>query len=426
MECLPRTFQDAIIITRRLGYRLLWIDSLCILQDDEDDWKHEAASMGRVYGNSICTIAALGAVNSYEGCFAQRDPLRYHPCRLFATDESGPYAFPSSGLDALHKSFKLAPLNKQGWTFQERLLSPRTLNYGAIVTWECGEHFASESCPQGHLDFGLTAKRRFHHSLSLMNSSQSFELSRFFTDWAEIVYEYSQAEFTFDRDRYYALSGITSAIATSTGLRYICGLWSNFLRQGLLWFIIPSYNDCRGKIWRLTRYEMPSWSWSSVLAPARYPNVVTRMEASDSSYQWLAEVIETGPQPASSPQQSPIPVQYQYIKMSAGLKDVVIKPLGIKGSQIDSMENERCNNSDYRLHQLWLDTQEQYRGSGILLPLLLKHNNNVSDHHKIHGLLLLPTSDHPYEYKRIGYFELVDVPDFSSYVKQDRVTIILV
>jgi len=74
LETLSKTFKDAIIITRCLGFRYIWIDSLCIFQDSPSDWDHEAACMGSVYRNSICTIAALESVDGNGGCFAQRSP----------------------------------------------------------------------------------------------------------------------------------------------------------------------------------------------------------------------------------------------------------------------------------------------------------------------------------------------------------------
>ena len=49
---LLATFQDAIAITKDLGVRFLWIDSLCIIQDSEEDWRNEAANMPEIYRNS--------------------------------------------------------------------------------------------------------------------------------------------------------------------------------------------------------------------------------------------------------------------------------------------------------------------------------------------------------------------------------------
>ncbi|KAJ4385961.1 hypothetical protein N0V85_007938 [Neurospora sp. IMI 360204] len=64
---LPRTFQDAVDVTRQLGQRYLWIDSLCIVQDDEEDWAREAGLMAKVYSQAYCTLAALSAHDSSEG-----------------------------------------------------------------------------------------------------------------------------------------------------------------------------------------------------------------------------------------------------------------------------------------------------------------------------------------------------------------------
>lgn len=73
---LPRTFRDAITVTRKLNIQYLWIDSLCIIQDSPDDWEREAAKMGTVYRNSLVCIAADGALNSHEGCFIEGHPSR--------------------------------------------------------------------------------------------------------------------------------------------------------------------------------------------------------------------------------------------------------------------------------------------------------------------------------------------------------------
>ena len=72
---LSQTHQDAIAITRSLGLRYLWIDSLCIIQDSMVDWQTEAAKMGDVFKFSFCTIAASWASSNSEGCFFNRGPL---------------------------------------------------------------------------------------------------------------------------------------------------------------------------------------------------------------------------------------------------------------------------------------------------------------------------------------------------------------
>jgi hypothetical protein len=82
MDELPKTFQDAIVITRRLGARYLWIDSLCNIQDSVEDWENESASMEHVYRNSMCNIAVTSGMDGSVGCLFERNPLRAQACRV--------------------------------------------------------------------------------------------------------------------------------------------------------------------------------------------------------------------------------------------------------------------------------------------------------------------------------------------------------
>jgi hypothetical protein len=61
------TFQDAVQVTRELGIQYLWIDSLCIIQWNTEDWQHEAKRMEGVYASAYCTIAATSAVDLNAG-----------------------------------------------------------------------------------------------------------------------------------------------------------------------------------------------------------------------------------------------------------------------------------------------------------------------------------------------------------------------
>jgi hypothetical protein len=72
LEDLPQTFKDAVSLTRNLGIRYLWIDSLCIKQLDEEDWETEARKMGSVYSHSYLNIAATSSAEGRGGCFKER------------------------------------------------------------------------------------------------------------------------------------------------------------------------------------------------------------------------------------------------------------------------------------------------------------------------------------------------------------------
>lgn len=81
-EELPRLFREAIVATLSLGYRYLWIDALGIIQDSEEDWRREAAVIGKVFSCSICTIATASAKKCHDGLFTKRNPLIDMSCRL--------------------------------------------------------------------------------------------------------------------------------------------------------------------------------------------------------------------------------------------------------------------------------------------------------------------------------------------------------
>ena len=67
MTVLPKTLRDAMTVTCRLLFRYMWIDSLCIIQDDPSDWATEAAHMGDIYMNSTFTITGHAAEYADDG-----------------------------------------------------------------------------------------------------------------------------------------------------------------------------------------------------------------------------------------------------------------------------------------------------------------------------------------------------------------------
>jgi Heterokaryon incompatibility protein (HET) len=153
---LPKTFQDAVVIARRLGIRFLWIDSLCIIQDSEEDWIKESSSMGNVYRNSLCNIAATAAPDGRTGCFLQHNPVLARTCRIRIDGLPGP-APKSKVYDLVQSNFwqysiDFAPLIRRGWILQERVLAPRVIHYGeSQLFWECYELVSACHLPHRRL-----------------------------------------------------------------------------------------------------------------------------------------------------------------------------------------------------------------------------------------------------------------------------------
>lgn len=144
---LPPTFQKTILVCRKLGVRYLWIDLLCIIQDDDEDWRNESVSMSKTYGNSRLAIAVSGAGNCTDGCFMSTTPAQHsRRLRWPGVDGEGSYSIyvhPSFEHAAFYDSdprrANFAVMNR-AWVHQERLLSPRVLYLGKTeLIWKCRE-----------------------------------------------------------------------------------------------------------------------------------------------------------------------------------------------------------------------------------------------------------------------------------------------
>lgn len=122
---LPKNMQDAVKITLRLGFSYTWIDSLCIIQDSEEDWKAEVLIMGDVYAASRCSIASDAAASSDGGCFHSRDNSMLQPCEIGVSSLSrllpDMIYMRQDDYSAFHRSVDRSPLNRRGWVVQERV-----------------------------------------------------------------------------------------------------------------------------------------------------------------------------------------------------------------------------------------------------------------------------------------------------------------
>lgn len=141
---LPATFKDAVRVTRALGVRYLWIDSLCIIQKNKEDWFRESAKMEDVFSNAYCTIAASSASSSLVGFLGQRRPR--DTIRVPAS--SGP-VYLAEDIDDFATDVEKSILNSRGWVFQERALSRRTIYFTSKqIYWECGDGIICETLAQ--------------------------------------------------------------------------------------------------------------------------------------------------------------------------------------------------------------------------------------------------------------------------------------
>lgn len=125
-ETLPYTFQDAVTTTRALGVQYLWIDCLCIIQDDSYDWHIESQRMEHIFSSAYCTIAATCATSVTDGFLKPRAQRRYATLRT----SDGQPLYMCEAIDDFRRDVEEGHLNQRGWVLQERVLSTRTLYFG--------------------------------------------------------------------------------------------------------------------------------------------------------------------------------------------------------------------------------------------------------------------------------------------------------
>jgi hypothetical protein len=281
---IPKTFQDAILTTHSLGFRYLWIDSLCIIQDDEDDWAMESSKMSHIYANAILTIAAAAAKDDTQGFLHGRDHIGT------AIAFSGENLAIKIREDIHHNRATTGPLVQRAWVFQERLLSRRILFYEEHeMVWECRMARMCEcSSDLDHSTYRVKMNDMLfdepdYSTVSLLGAYKFTQTNRANSEtyrwWRGVVTpQYSRLQLTKPTDRLPALSGLAAAVQQKTQDKYLARLWLSDLTRGLLWkpSTIARFPDV---------YLAPSWSWASVHGHITY----RKMGPSDVSF----EVIDT-------------------------------------------------------------------------------------------------------------------------------------
>jgi hypothetical protein len=229
---LPATLHDAVKVTINLGRSLMWIDSLCIIQDDEEDWNREAGKMSTVYAQSLVTIIASSADSCSSGFLeTEREQsvqvsqvrvdgnttqVRARPLYEWGHHRGGPQSYDKAYLQWFD------PVDGRGWTLQERLLSARYINFtSGEVQWGCQ---SARACECGQELYG---------DLYMPHEPED--------DWFRIVEEFSIRRLTTGTDKLPALAGIARKLSTALKWDwYGAGVWltkepTPFTARSLLW-----------------------------------------------------------------------------------------------------------------------------------------------------------------------------------------------
>ncbi|PGH01622.1 hypothetical protein AJ79_07870 [Helicocarpus griseus UAMH5409] len=282
-ERLSKTFQDAILLSRALGIKYIWIDSLCIIQNDPNDWNVESANMAAVYTNGHLTIAATKSANGAGGLFASTPDFEVanktsdgEAYRLFFRERIDHHIDmePFVHDESRNTTATYHPLLTRGWVYQERLLSTRILHFGpSEVYFECR---SSIECECDMIEFHGSSPEtpiplfKIEHAEAMSDYEQDWAQQEQYKDqvryqganlWRTIVGCYTALLLKLSKDRLPAISGIAKDLASRRKSRYLAGLWEESINDDLLWSVeLPS----RYKKPRPEPRNAPTWSWASV------------------------------------------------------------------------------------------------------------------------------------------------------------------
>jgi Heterokaryon incompatibility protein (HET) len=280
--------RDAVTITRSIGIQYLWIDALCIIQDDHEDWEREALKMAQAYTQSFITIAASSSPDGDGGCF-------YPPAGTPSTslnwtlDTSAVLEkvhFRKSNTNRFRDAVLNGPLNQRAWVLQERSLSPRILYYtNDGLFWECEEAIRVDgNAPiENYLLWDIPKAKGFELAVSGLPETHTEE--SYHEKWLELVERYTACRLTHESDRLPALAGLAKVWAEAFKSRYVAGVMVDFLPAGLLWKKKESRGDLHSLNAQVTVVGLPSWSWCSFPGP-------TMPEVTPNSLQFYTTTVD--------------------------------------------------------------------------------------------------------------------------------------
>ncbi|KAL2126363.1 hypothetical protein VTI74DRAFT_1103 [Chaetomium olivicolor] len=261
---LPPLFRDVVSCARTLGIEYVWIDRLCIIQGDIEDFQAhtQGGKMSEIFGNATLTIAAASAGSEADHILVERD-IKWAP---FAIDVN------VNGIGSLKLGVRRRthPLGKEAgggdygkvstraWIWQERLLSARTVFFTqSALKFECRQHSVWEG-------FGPGVKGP-SWSAQLDNISH--------LSWTSLVEEYMGRDITRQSDRLPAMAAVMKRIAERKGWSPLWGMWANALVESLGWQS-ESVDGGEDIACRMNPgHYAPTWSWASVDGPISYVTV---------------------------------------------------------------------------------------------------------------------------------------------------------
>ncbi|KAK8209356.1 heterokaryon incompatibility protein-domain-containing protein [Phyllosticta capitalensis] len=242
---LGRTTSDAIDLCRALGERFIWIDRLCITQDDARTVQDIIPIMDVIFGNAVLTICDASGDDMEAGLPGSASQPRYVRQNIQRIEEMDLMAVRSP-----EKYISGSVWNKRSWTLQERLLSRRLVLFaGQRIFFQCRQATWSEEI---HAEGTSSA-----WTLDMVDAPLVLFKSNPVRQFAECVKLYSGRNLTYQSDKIPAFEGIAKSLERPLGTTFLYGLPAGYFEWALLWEPVSPARRIRE-----AEYEVfPTWSW---------------------------------------------------------------------------------------------------------------------------------------------------------------------
>jgi len=416
-----QVLKDTFEVCKALSIRYMWIDSLCIIQDDDDDFDAECSDMAKIYQGAAVTICSLSAPTHLDR-FLVRNPKQVKVPFTSSVNSavSGDYTLTYRGSLATEKfrwmdgiihhellelDLKLSEWDQRAWTFQEDQMTSRLLHFGnSRIHFRCRHFIWSEnlSSEAPTTDGGLPGRV----SVYAENPQTPEDKIGLYDSWYTVCSDYNWRHFTHSEDKLHAMAGLARYFAEKIQDRYIAGLWENDLARGLMWHMSrPSENwtQLLQKLSQPNLANIPSWSWLVHYSEFEHGTTVTSFE---SQHEAIAEYAICS-----------IDVNFggknEFQRIKSAALSISARVLQVPG-RFELSQNQGFISKTWdwvyekdRIYHCdldWVDEADVIHPPNGLMMMKVATSRGISDDQPVvWGLFLMPTSN-PLEYRRVGIF----------------------
>ncbi|KEF63433.1 uncharacterized protein A1O9_01411 [Exophiala aquamarina CBS 119918] len=275
---LPNVIEDAMTLVGAIRERYLWVDSLCIVQDDAAQKHQSIMQMDLIYREAVLTIVAASGEDANSPLPGVR--LHSRPPQVAAAVSGVTWVTtPPMLQDLLRRSH----YESRGWTFQERLLSRRCLYFSSQwVYFECpstikAEAWLSDGFPVGRA-YEFPEATSHNPLVHLLNEESSPASMRTFETYYSLVGMYQERSLSYATDILNAFSGVMTYFQELTGTTFACGLPESGFDRALLWVPTGVIQRRRGETSSPNSSGelcCPSWSWAGWIGKVQWLDVAT-------------------------------------------------------------------------------------------------------------------------------------------------------